>query len=74
MSSSKPSGPRIPPNYNAGLSRLAGCIDLLTTPKATRTQGLQLMLKSEKGQHLGMPILDYRQVCTHPNLMQGVTE
>jgi hypothetical protein len=28
-------------------------------------QGLQLMLNSEKGQHLDMPILDYHQVCTH---------
>ena len=40
-------------------------MDLLTTPKATRLQGLQFMLKSETGEHLDMPVLDYRQVRTH---------
>lgn len=36
---------------------------MLSTPRATRIVGLQFMLKSEKGEHLDMPILDYRQVC-----------
>ena len=44
-------------------------MDLLTTPKVTRMQGLQFLLKSEKGQHLDMPFLDYRQVCTHYTLV-----
>jgi hypothetical protein len=45
-------------------------MDLLTTPRTTRMQGLQLTLKSMKGQHFDMPILDYRQVCTQYRAMQ----
>jgi hypothetical protein len=49
-------------------------MDLLTTPQATRMQGLQFMLKSEKGQHLDLPVLDYRQVCTHHTAIQQLTQ
>lgn len=43
----------------AGLS--SGCIDIVSTCEATRMQGLQFMLKSETGQHLDLPVVDYQQ-------------
>ena len=44
------------------VAHVAGHMDLLLSSPASRCQGLELMLKSEKGEHLQMDFLQLHKV------------